>query len=88
MQDPKNTCTSFCNVHCIQQAKVTAPAYALFMKLDNDWKVTSITCQCDFGSNGECKHSYALINTEREESRTDESCQWKDPTKAGQKKIS
>ena len=77
--------------HCIRQTSVTDCAYSLSFKIDDERKVISDTlfCTCKLGSDG-CKHIAGLmiyINNDRQESKTDDSCEWIDPTTAGKKKY-
>lgn len=57
--------------------------------------MTSIDCNCDGGPEGGeetagCKHHYAVllyINNSVDESKTDDACEWIEPSKMGKKKY-
>ena len=71
---------------CIPQTSVRQNPYKLFMELDVNRKVCKLECDCPDGVS--CKHGYGLIhymNTHRDESQTDVSCTFIEPSKAAKK---
>ena len=79
--------------NCIRQASVMDRAFSLSLQIDNERTIIpgSVTCvPCPFGACGDCKHALALmlyVNTERDETKTDQECAWLDPSKAGKKRY-
>ena len=71
---------------CVRQASVSKAPYNVELSLDETRNVTSALCSCAAGTQGQCKHTAAVvsfINIEREESQTDKHCNWKTPSSRG-----
>ena len=73
---------------CIPQASVMAKPYDLEMRLDLSRSVIPKTmkCSCRFGEGGMCKHMAGLIiyiNAHRDESQTNETCGFVNPSTFG-----
>ena len=78
--------------YCIRQASVTETAFRVTIQLDHDRKVTSLDCNCDGGPEGSagCKHWTAVLfylNNSVDESKTDQACEWIEPSKMGKLKY-
>ena len=71
---------------CIPQTNIRDSPYRIYMELDVNRKVSKLECLCPDGVI--CKHGYGLIhymNTSRDESKTDVSCRFTEPSKAAKK---
>ncbi len=73
---------------CVRETNIRDKPYKICLELDQARNVKDARCQCIAGLHGDCKHTAALIhfvNSERQESKTDEKCTWRTPSKYGQK---
>ena len=76
---------------CVKETSIRDHPYRIVLSLDQQRIVQDSRCQCISGQNGDCKHTAALIyfvNSERQESQTDQQCQWRKPSQYGQKLYS
>ena len=74
--------------HVGRQTSVRKLVRTVSLELDKDRNVTLMHCGCVSGTDGDCKHVYALIhhvNCQRDESQTDKQCEWIKPKQWGEK---
>jgi hypothetical protein len=72
---------------CVPQTNVRKSPYRIELRLDANRNVIGGNCTCVAGAGVTCKHGGALvcfINSERDESKTANSCEWSKPS---QKKL-
>lgn len=72
--------------YCIREMSVAKTSYFVELTLDNLRNVVDSHCNCRSGSTGQCKHTGAValyVNSERNESQTDQTCVWNKPSNKG-----
>ncbi len=73
---------------CVKETNIRDKPYKITLSLDSARSVQDARCQCIAGVKGDCKHTAGLvyyINNERQESKTDQKCNWRTPSQYGQK---
>ena len=71
-------------VGCCGRSMFVNEKWMVELNLDENRSITSAHCSCWVGERGDCKHTAALIlfmNEYRDESKTNEPCGWKQPSK-------
>ena len=73
---------------CVPEASIRKTPYIITLELNPSREVTLAHCSCQAGATGMCKHTYAVykaVNSEREESKTDQEQVWQKPSEANLK---